>query len=73
MDDEFLYQYWRHPRPAFARALYGRISSQPVVSVSFVPMRKLVRNAVLMGVALVVMLACSPLWSEEALEHKRHA
>ena len=60
MNDEFLYRYRQRPRPEFVESLYERISAEPRVSISFVPMRRLAGNAMIMGVVFLLMLACSP-------------
>jgi hypothetical protein len=60
MNDEFLYRYRQRPRPEFVESLYGRISAEPRITISFVPLHKLAQNVALMGVALLLMYAYSP-------------
>ncbi len=60
MNDEFLYRYRQRPRPEFVESLYRRISAEPRLSISFVPMHKLVQNVTVMGVVFLLMYAYSP-------------
>ena len=60
MNDEFLYRYRQRPRPEFVESLYQRISTEPGLSISFVPMHQLVQNVTVMGVVFFLMVAYSP-------------
>ena len=60
MNDDFLYRYRQRPRPEFVESLYRRISSEPRLSISFVPVHKLAQNMRVMGVALLLMYVYSP-------------
>lgn len=66
MNDTFLYQYRRAPRPAFSEALYAQLSAvdarqqQPVFSLSLSPLRQMVKSMTIMAAALVVVCAVSP-------------
>jgi hypothetical protein len=66
MNDTFLYQYRRPPRPEFADALYARISSapradrRPKIEVSLSPLRQMVKSVAVMAAALFVVWKVSP-------------
>jgi hypothetical protein len=60
MNDEFLYRYRQRPRPEFVESLGKRISAEPGVRISFVPMHKLARNVMVMGIALLLLYSYSP-------------
>jgi len=60
MNEPFLYGYRRPPRPAFARALYRRITPRPLVAVSISPARQIAKSVAFMAATLLVMVAVSP-------------
>lgn len=59
MDDAFLYRYRRRPRPAFAEALYQRISP-PCAWIPMASLRQMGQSLALIGMVLLVTLAVSP-------------
>jgi hypothetical protein len=60
MNDTFLYEYRRPPRPAFARALHRRITPRPRISVSISPVRQMARSVALMAATTLILAAVSP-------------
>ena len=60
MNDEFLTQYRKAPHPAFAEALYQRISQQPQPGFAFKLWNKLtLRNAGALLILMVIVAACA--------------
>jgi len=69
MNDEFLTQFREPPRPAFAHALYERISQEKVSLRAQLAGRLTLRNALVGFVALILVAACvyvlaAPKWVE---------
>ena len=69
MNDEFLTQFREPPRPAFAHALYERISQEKVSLRAQLAGRLTLRNALVGLVALILVAACAyilaaPKWVE---------
>jgi hypothetical protein len=69
MNDEFLTQFRETPRPAFAHALYKRISQEKVSLRAKLTGRLTLRNTLLVLVALILVAACAyaltaPKWIE---------
>jgi hypothetical protein len=77
MNDEFLYQYRRPPRPEFARALYARISAkpragrQPLISLSFSPLRQMAKSVTIMAATFLVVCAISPKARKQVVEIRK--